>query len=102
MDIFDFRNRLVAGYSAYTMSFIALRDRRAQAQVEEDRAAGFLWPEPRVGCDIGHPHQDREPEGLPTNAFDVFAIATRCSSDSKWLPLTPVVGGTLGTPPDVD
>src|SRR5437868_5056699 len=49
MNVFDFRNRLVADYAAYITSFIAIRDPRVQAQVDEDLAAGFLWPEPSIG-----------------------------------------------------
>lgn len=49
MNIFDFRNRLVADYAAYVTSFIAIRDARIQQRVRSELDEGFLWPEPSIG-----------------------------------------------------
>ena len=49
MNVFDFRDRLVADYAAYVTSFIAIRDSRIQARVDEDLSSGLLWPEPSIG-----------------------------------------------------
>ncbi len=49
MNIFDFRNRLVADYADYVTSFIAIRDRKIQERVRSELDEGFLWPEPSIG-----------------------------------------------------
>jgi len=49
MNIFDFRDHLVADYADYVTSFIAISDGRIQEQVDRELAQGFLWPEPSIG-----------------------------------------------------
>jgi ATP-dependent helicase YprA (DUF1998 family) len=49
MNIFDFRNRIVADYAAYVTSFIAIRDEKIQQRVKAELDEGFLWPEPSIG-----------------------------------------------------
>src|SRR6266536_274253 len=49
MDIFDFRDRLVADYADYVTSFIAIHDHRIQEEVDSELAQGLLWPEPSIG-----------------------------------------------------
>ncbi|HXH26020.1 MAG TPA: DEAD/DEAH box helicase, partial [Vicinamibacterales bacterium] len=49
MNVFDFRDRLIADYAAYVTSFISIRDPRIRARVDEDLAEGLLWPEPSIG-----------------------------------------------------
>lgn len=49
MNIFDFRNRIIADYAAYVNSFIAIRDERIQQRVKAELDEGFLWPEPSIG-----------------------------------------------------
>lgn len=49
MNVFEFRDRLVADYAAYVTSFISIRDLRIRDRVDEDLAEGLLWPEPSIG-----------------------------------------------------
>ena len=49
MNVFEFRDRLVADYGAYVTSFISIRDPRIQERVDRDLAEGLLWPEPSIG-----------------------------------------------------
>lgn len=49
MNVFQFRDSLVADYAAYVTSFISIRDQRVQAKVEQELAGGLLWPEPSIG-----------------------------------------------------
>ena len=49
MNVFDFRDRLVADYAAYVTSFISIRDPRIRERVDQDLAEGLLWPEPSIG-----------------------------------------------------
>lgn len=46
MDVFDFRDGLVADYADYVKSFIRIRDERIRGKVEESLRRGNLWPEP--------------------------------------------------------
>lgn len=46
MDVFDFRDGLVADYADYVKSFIRIRDERIRNGVEESLRRGSLWPEP--------------------------------------------------------
>lgn len=46
MDIFQFRDGLVADYADYVNSFIRVRDRRIRESVEASLQQGNLWPEP--------------------------------------------------------
>ncbi len=46
MDVFDFRNRLVADYARYTHSFIKIADQRIREFVDKALEDGTLWPEP--------------------------------------------------------
>jgi ATP-dependent helicase YprA (DUF1998 family)/very-short-patch-repair endonuclease len=48
MDIFDFRGRLIDDYAGYTRSFLAVREPRLRGFVEDQLAAGVLWPEPLI------------------------------------------------------
>jgi len=49
MNIFDYRNRIVADYADYVKSFIAIRDEKIQQRVKAELDEGFLWPEPSIG-----------------------------------------------------
>lgn len=49
MDVFDLRQRVVGDYREYITSFIAIRDGRIRAEVEENLDGGLPWPEPRTG-----------------------------------------------------
>ncbi len=49
MNVFDFRDRLVADYAAYVTSFISIRDPRIRERVDQDLVEGLLWPEPSIG-----------------------------------------------------
>lgn len=46
MDVFGLHSRLIDDYSAYTRSFIRVRDRRIADEVERELNEGILWPEP--------------------------------------------------------
>lgn len=46
MDVFEFRDGLVADYADYIRSFIRIRDERIRNGVEESLRRGSLWPEP--------------------------------------------------------
>ena len=48
MDIFDFRRKLIDDYAGYTRSFLAVREPQLRKFVEEQLAAGVLWPEPLI------------------------------------------------------
>lgn len=48
MDIFDYRRRLVGDYSAYTSSFIAVRDPKLREFIREQLDNEVLWPEPLI------------------------------------------------------
>jgi ATP-dependent helicase YprA (DUF1998 family)/very-short-patch-repair endonuclease len=48
MDIFEFRDRLIAEYQAYIRSFIQIRDPRIKEYVDQSLDAGILWPEPLI------------------------------------------------------
>jgi len=48
MDVFRFRDDLIAEYSAFVQSFVAIRDPLISAHVEEAFRAGALWPEALV------------------------------------------------------
>jgi ATP-dependent helicase YprA (DUF1998 family) len=49
MNVFEFRDRVIADYGAYIKSFISIRDGRIRERVETDLEGGLLWPEPRIG-----------------------------------------------------
>ena len=49
MNVFEFRDRLVADYAAYVTSFISIRDPQVKTRVEQELAGGLLWPEPSIG-----------------------------------------------------
>jgi len=49
MNVFEFRDSLVADYAAYVTSFISISDPRVRAEVEQELEAGLLWPEPSIG-----------------------------------------------------
>lgn len=48
MDVFDFRNRLVADYASFVQSFISIRDDRIRQEVHERMSEGLLWPDPLI------------------------------------------------------
>jgi hypothetical protein len=48
VNVFDLRDRLVEDYADFTRSFVVIRDERISARVEEELAAGLLWPDPIV------------------------------------------------------
>ena len=49
MDVFGLRDALIGDYSDYVRGFMRLRDRRISEHVEQDIAAGRLWPDPSIG-----------------------------------------------------
>lgn len=48
MDVFQFRERLIGDYAAFTRSFTMPRAEDTQAYLEERYAAGEFWPAPLV------------------------------------------------------
>ena len=44
MQIFGLRDQLIHDYTAYTASFIQIKDEKIRAQVEQNMRAGLLWP----------------------------------------------------------
>lgn len=48
MDVFDFRNRLIDDYAAYTKSFVSIADERINGVVGSAITEGRLWPEPLI------------------------------------------------------
>lgn len=46
MDAFGLQRHGVADYADYTRSFVRIADERLRRRVEEEMAAGLLWPEP--------------------------------------------------------
>ncbi|HEY8461583.1 MAG TPA: DUF1822 family protein, partial [Blastocatellia bacterium] len=48
MNIFEFRDRLIADYASYIKSFIRIRNRRIYDHVEERLEAGVFYPEPLI------------------------------------------------------
>jgi ATP-dependent helicase YprA (DUF1998 family) len=48
VDVFAFRNRLIADYSSYVRSFIRIRDDRINKLVDEELSQGLLWPDPLI------------------------------------------------------
>lgn len=48
MNVFDFRNRLIADYRGYVSSFVRVADPRLKQVVEGVFADGSLWPDPLI------------------------------------------------------
>ena len=48
MNIFDFRDLLVADYASYIKSFIQIRDPQINGFVQQKLEEGVLWPEPLI------------------------------------------------------
>ncbi|HWQ36643.1 MAG TPA: DEAD/DEAH box helicase [Blastocatellia bacterium] len=48
MNIFDFRNRLIADYASYVKSFIQIRNHRISDYVKQQLNAGVFYPEPLI------------------------------------------------------
>ena len=48
MDVFDLRDKLIQDYTAYTQSFIRIRDERIQRHVKEAVDSDLLWPKPLI------------------------------------------------------
>ena len=46
MDAFGLQRHVIADYADYTKSFVRIADDRLRRRVEEEMAAGLLWPEP--------------------------------------------------------
>lgn len=46
MNVFDTHSRIVGDYASYIRSFLNIADDAIRAKVEEELAAGKLWPEP--------------------------------------------------------
>lgn len=46
MDIFKFRDELVADYAGYVKSFMRIRDERIRTEIDRSLTTGALWPEP--------------------------------------------------------
>ena len=48
MNVFELRQRLIADYGNFVQSFVHIQDGRIHQKVEEELAAGLLWPEPLI------------------------------------------------------
>ena len=48
MNVFELRKRLIADYGNFVRSFFHIQDGRIHQKVEEELAAGLLWPEPLI------------------------------------------------------
>jgi len=48
MDVFKLRDRLIADYRNYTLSFVQIRNERILAEVTNAIDSGSLWPEPLI------------------------------------------------------
>jgi hypothetical protein len=48
MDVFDFRDKLIHDYTAYTQGFIQIRDERISQTVQQVLTDGALWPRPLI------------------------------------------------------
>ena len=48
MNVFELRKRLIADYGNFVRSFFHIQDSRIHQKVEEELAAGLLWPEPLI------------------------------------------------------
>jgi ATP-dependent helicase YprA (DUF1998 family) len=48
MNVFELRKRLVADYGNFVRSFFHIQDGRIHQKIEEELAAGLLWPEPLI------------------------------------------------------
>jgi ATP-dependent helicase YprA (DUF1998 family)/very-short-patch-repair endonuclease len=48
MNIFEFRNELIADYASYVKSFIRIQDPRLHSYVEQQLASGVFYPEPLI------------------------------------------------------
>jgi len=48
VDIFEFRDRLISDYSAYSQSFVQIKDARIREHIESKLSQGLLWPEALV------------------------------------------------------
>ena len=48
MQIFEFRNEVVADYRKYIESFISIADPRIRQKVDQELQGGLLWRDPLV------------------------------------------------------
>ena len=48
MNVFNLRDQLVADYSEYVRSYIAIQDERISKHVAQRLDEGMLWPEPLI------------------------------------------------------
>ena len=48
MDVFEYRDQLIADYAAYVRSFIEIRDARIREHVDRLLDEGLLWPQPLI------------------------------------------------------
>ena len=84
MNVFNFRDRLVADYAAYVTSFISIRDSRIRERVDQDLAEGLLWPEPSIGLNPSFAKggwiDDLVAEGGRTRRTSISTSASRARS----------------------
>lgn len=73
MDVFALRNALVGDYADYVRSFIAIRDPRIRAQVDQELDAGRLWPDPLIQLNPGF-----EPGGSIDDLVDEGLLHAEC------------------------
>ena len=48
MNVFQLREAIVQNYASYVRSFIQIKDDLVRERVDEEMAAGLLWPEPLI------------------------------------------------------
>lgn len=56
MDIFHYRDRLVADYRSYVSSFVTVREPRIRDLVEQTFREGHLWPDPLIQLNPAFEH----------------------------------------------
>jgi ATP-dependent helicase YprA (DUF1998 family)/very-short-patch-repair endonuclease len=73
VDVFGLRQRLVDDYADFTRSFVVIRDEQINARVDEELAAGLLWPHPIVQLNPAF-----EPGGTIDELVDEGVLHERC------------------------
>jgi len=48
MDVFEFRNQVIADYSRYVRSFLEIADPNIRRFVEHSFDGGAFWPDPLI------------------------------------------------------
>jgi ATP-dependent helicase YprA (DUF1998 family)/very-short-patch-repair endonuclease len=56
MNVFEFRDKLIADYSSYVRSFIRIRDERVKHLVDDELERGLLWPDPLIQLNPSFEH----------------------------------------------